>query len=93
MGAAMDDHFLDARRARQEGALNPDAITGNPPHGEIGIVAASPHAQHSPAKFLGALGGAFFNAQVHADGITRVKLRDVWVVGGLNSLEEFAHLG
>jgi hypothetical protein len=39
-GVTLDHNLVDARRPQQEGTLNPDAITGHPADGEIGIVSA-----------------------------------------------------
>src|SRR3990170_3508765 len=60
MGAAVHDDLFNPGRAHQEGALDADAVAGDAPHGEISIVAAAAHAEHCAAKFLGALGVAFF---------------------------------
>jgi hypothetical protein len=67
---AVDNYFLDHGRTREESALNPDAIAGDTPHSEVGIVPAAVLADDGALEFLSAHGGAFFDAHKHADVIT-----------------------
>jgi len=66
---AFDHHFINTRRARQEGALNADAVAGDAAHGERGGRTAAVHVKHSAFKFLDALAVAFANLHMNADSI------------------------
>jgi hypothetical protein len=90
-GLALNDHAFQSRRAEQEGALYTDAVAGDAPDGEIGIVAAAAQPDDGTFKFLGSLVVAFFDPQVNANGITGVKLRDVGIIRGLNRFNNFVH--
>src|SRR6185369_14862669 len=91
LGIAENFHFVDARRAQQEGALHADAMGGQAPHGEVGIVAALAHADDDALEFLDALFVAFDDAQMHADVVPRLHGGDLAVDGGLNGLDKIGH--
>jgi len=91
MGVAMHDHFFQARRARQEGAFDADAIAGHAPHGKIRIHSTLALADDSTAEFLRSFVVSFFDAQEHADGVARADLGNIRIFRGGNGLNNFTH--
>ena len=66
----LDNYFLQAGRAGEKCAFNANAITGNSPDGEGGVVAAGPLADNGATEFLDTLGVAFLNADMDIDQVT-----------------------
>jgi hypothetical protein len=85
MRSPMYNNFFNARRVEQKGALDSDAIAGDTPHGEIGVVAALTGTQHGPAEFLGALCVPFSDTQEYTDRITGFDFGEIGVCRSLNS--------
>jgi len=91
MGVAFDHNLVNARRVKQESALDANAIAGRAPNRKIGVVATFAQADYRPFKLLDALAFAFFNAHVNTNAITRKQVRDVWILGGVEVLVEVNH--
>ena len=79
LGMPLDDHFLQAGGAGEEGALDADAVRGNAADGKGGVVAACPLADDGATKFLDTLGVAFLDADMHADHVTGMQLGDIGI--------------
>jgi hypothetical protein len=91
MCVAFYNNLVYARGAQKEGSFNAYAIAGNPANCEIAFVTTFAHADYHSFKFLNALAITFFNADMNADGIARIQLRDIRVDGGFYSLHQISH--
>ena len=88
---AFDNDLVDARGAKQECALNADAVGGHAANGDGSVVAALAKADHDALELLNTLAVAFLDLDINADGITWIHLRDFFVWFGLNGLDKVCH--
>ena len=86
-----DIHFVDPRRAEQEGALHSDAVRGDAAYREIRIVAALAQADDRSAKLLHAFAITLADAQMNAHIVPRIQFGDIFVRGRFESLQQFRH--
>jgi len=74
-------NLFDARAFQEERAFHTDAVTGNAPYGEIGIVPALAQPDYNTLKYLNALFVAFNYAQVNLDRVAGAQFRMAAIFG------------
>ena len=88
---ALDNHFIQARGAEQERAFHTDTIGSHAADGDVGIVTALAHPDHNSLELLDAFAFAFFDLDMHADGVTGSELGDFFIRFGFESLDHICH--
>jgi hypothetical protein len=70
MSMAMNLDLLDPRRARQESSFNTNAVGGDSPHREVGLVTAFPFAYNGATNQLDTFTLPFNDSQVYCNAVT-----------------------
>ena len=83
---AFDHHFVDARRAREEGALHTDAVGCHAAYGDGLVITALAGADDCTLEFLDTLAFTFLDLDVHADVIASADCWYIFVLFGFESL-------
>jgi hypothetical protein len=82
---AVHHNFFNTGRAGEESAFYTDAVAGDTPNREIGIIGAFPLTDDGTFEFLNSLVAAFCDPQKHTDIIPNTHLGDIWIFWSLHS--------
>jgi hypothetical protein len=80
VGAAQDFNLFHQRRTSQKGPLDPNAMSGNPPHGKIRVISAASNPDHRAGNHLNPLSAAFHNPQMDANLVTGPQIGHIWIL-------------
>ena len=84
LGVPINDDFLDPGGAHQEGAFHADAVAGDTPHGEGGVICTATDVEQGAFKDLDPFPVTLFDLEVDADRVAGGQFRDVLIDGGFN---------
>jgi len=87
----LNHNFIEARGTQQESALNANTVASHAANGKGGLVSTLAQADDGALELLDTLAVAFFNADVHANGIARTELGNIWVYWGFQALHDISH--
>ncbi len=88
---AFDHDLVDARGAEQESTLHTDTVGSHAADGDGLVVAALAGADDSALELLDTFAFTFLDLDVHADIVTGTDLGNVFVLFGLESLDDICH--